>query len=71
MSLPTQATRPSVGSLPPSDQFGPEHTWEHQAYLLREKKLARQTVTQRLGRAAVLFHSDAEKNLEHSRNTAP
>jgi len=39
----------------PPDQLDPEHIREYQAYLFREKKLARQTVTQRLAALRFFF----------------
>ena len=43
------------------DQLGPEHIREYQAYLFREKKLARQTVTQRLAALRFFFIQTLKK----------
>ena len=45
----------------PPDQLGPEHIREYQAYLFREKKLARQTVTQRLAALRFFFIQTLKK----------
>src|SRR6516162_1184688 len=45
----------------PPDQLGPEHIREYQAYLFREKNLARQTVTQRLAALRFFFIQTLKK----------
>ena len=45
----------------PPDQLGPEHIREYQAYLFREKKLAPQTVTQRLAALRFFFIQTLKK----------
>jgi integrase/recombinase XerD len=45
----------------PPDQLGPEHIREYQAYLFREKKLARQTLTQRLAALRFFFIQTLKK----------
>ena len=45
----------------PPDQLGPEHIREYQAYLFRERKLAAQTVTQRLAALRFFFIQTLKK----------
>jgi site-specific recombinase XerD len=45
----------------PPDQLGPEHIREYQAYLLRERKLAPRTVTQRLAALRFFFIQTMKK----------
>ena len=55
----------------PPDQLGPEHIREYQAYLFRERKLAAQTVTQRLAALRFFFIQTLKKTMERSRDTLP